>query len=206
MFKSTIVGFTALALATVVITGQSPNPGASRSSDRLDSLAGVYSGPHAAVRDTNGDGLNDAVAARVIVPDAPTADDVEAAANIAARLGYETTALTMPLVERDNEMTAAGDIGLPILVGRQNRYVQALVERGVIDLKALQPGQGLIALVASPLGQPSGIVVAGGDDAGTLAAGVELGARLPRLWNMTGVTLGGIEQQVASFLALHGVA
>ena len=206
MFKSALVGVTAFALATVAITGQSPNPGPSRSPAQLDTLAGVFSGPRAAVRDTNGDGLNDAVAARVIVPDTPTADDVEAAANIAARLGYETTALTMPLVVRDSEVTAAPDIGLPILVGRQNRYVQALVKRGAIDLESLQPGQGVIALVPSPFGDPSGIVVAGGDDAGTLAAGVELGARLPRLWNMTGVTLGGIEQQVASFLASHGVA
>ena len=98
VFKSALVGLAALALATVATTGQTPNPGASRSPDQLESLAAVYAGPHAAVRDTNGDGLNDAVAARVIVPDTPTADDVEAAANIAARLGYETTALTLPLV------------------------------------------------------------------------------------------------------------
>jgi murein tripeptide amidase MpaA len=206
VFKSALVGCAALALATVVITGQSPHQDASRTPDQLDTLAGVFSGPHAAVRDTNGDGLNDAVSARVILPDTPTADDIEAAANIAARLGYETTALTMPLVVRDTEVTTATEIGLPILVGRQNRYVRALVERGGVDLTSLQPGQGLIALVPSPLGKPSGVVVAGGDDAGTLAAGVELGARLPRLWNMTGVTLGGIEEQVAAFLASHGVA
>ncbi len=206
MFKSTLVGFGALALATVVITGQSRPPGPSRSPDQLDSLAAVYAGPHAAVGDTNGDGLNDAVAARVVVPDAPAAEDVEAAATIAARLGYETTALTMPLVERESEIAAPASIALPILVGRQNRFVRALTERGVIDLKSLQPGQGLIAIVASPLGPRSGIVVAGGDDAGTLAAGVELGARLPRLWNMTGVTLGAIERQLAAFLASRGVA
>ncbi len=71
-------------------------------------LLAMIAGPVSGVRDTNGDGLADAVAARVIVPAAPTADDVEAAANIAARLGYETTALTLPLVVRDDEVGDAG--------------------------------------------------------------------------------------------------
>jgi hypothetical protein len=206
VFKSTLVGLATLAFATVVATGQSPDLRMAQPPDQPDSLAAVFSGPHAAVRDTNGDGLNDAVEARVVVPAVPTADDIEAAANIAARLGYETTALTLPLVERDSEVKIPGEIGLPILVGRQNAFVQKLVERGAISLKSLQPGQGLIALVSSPLGGPAGVVVAGGDDAGTLAAGVELGARLPRLWNMTGITLGGIEQQVVTFLASRGIA
>ena len=62
MFKSTLVGFA--ALATVVITGQSPSPGPSQSPNQLDSLSAVFAGPHAALRDTNGDGLNDAVVRR----------------------------------------------------------------------------------------------------------------------------------------------
>src|SRR4051794_9171077 len=75
-------------------------------------------------RDTNADGLADAVAARVIVPAAPTLPDIEAATNLAARLGYETTALTLPLVVRDNEVADEVSIAVPILVGRSNRFVQ----------------------------------------------------------------------------------
>ena len=99
-----------------------------------------------AVADVNADGLADRVTARVIVPAAATAEDIEAAANIAGRLGYETTSLSLPLVLRDTEVAAA-DVRLPILVGRQNALVLSLAERGAIDLKALQPGQGLVALV-----------------------------------------------------------
>src|SRR6266542_4693359 len=55
-------------------------------------------------RDTNGDSLADTVAARVIVPAAPTIADVEAATNLAARLGYETTALSLPIVIRDSDV------------------------------------------------------------------------------------------------------
>src|SRR5437870_1054010 len=47
-------------------------------------------GRNALTRDTNGDGLPDSVAARVIVPSAPALADIEAATNVAARLGYDT--------------------------------------------------------------------------------------------------------------------
>src|SRR5438552_4928752 len=132
-------------------------------------------------RDTNGDGLPDVVAARVIVPADATLADVEAATNLAARLGYETTALTLPIVVRDNDVPQPASIGVPILVGRGNRLVQRLADAHEVDIASLEPGQGLIAAVPSPLGGGDGLVVAGRDDEGTLNAGVELAARLPRV-------------------------
>src|SRR6185437_6187723 len=71
-------------------------------------------------RDTNGDGLADSVPARVIVPANPSLADVEAATNLSARLGYETTALTLPLVVKDADVGQPAAIGVPILVGRTN--------------------------------------------------------------------------------------
>jgi len=159
-----------------------------------------------AVRDTNGDGLADSVVARVIVPAAPAAEEVEAATNIAGRLGFETTALTLPLVMTDAEVEKPADVQLPILIGRDNRFVKALIERGAIDVKALKPGQGLLALVASPMGGPDGFVAVGGDAAGTLVAAIQLAARLPRLWSMSGITITGIEEQATKYLAGRGLA
>ena len=172
---------------------------------RLASLAGLYA-LGASVRDTNADNLPDAVAARVIVPAKPTPEDVEAAANIAARLAYETTAMTLPLVLRDEELRDTASIALPILVGRDNVFVKRLAERKALDLSVLQPGQGIVRVVASPLGGADGLVVAGGDDEGTLAAAVELAARLPRLWSMTGVALAAIERQATEFLLRRGIS
>src|SRR5690242_52749 len=80
-------------------------------------------GPHSLARDTKGDNLADTVAGRVIVPAAPALADVEAATNLAARLGYETTAFTLPLVVRDANVAQPAAIGVPILVGRTNRFV-----------------------------------------------------------------------------------
>ncbi len=199
-----MVGLATLVFATIVVTGQAP-PRAPAGPTVTESLAAVFALAGGAVTDVNGDGLADSVIARIVVPARATADDIEAATNIAGRLGYETTSLTLPLVLRDTEVDPA-KVSLPILVGRQNALVLNLAERGAIDLKALTPGQGLVALVASAIGGRPAIVVAGGDDAGTLAAGTQLAARVPRLWNMSGMTLGGIEQQIPAYLARHGVA
>ena len=130
---------------------------------------------------------------------------MEAATNLAARLGYDTTALTLPLVVRDSDVAQPASIGVPILVGRTNRFVQSLVDAKTLDVAALKPGQGLIAVVASPLGGGDGLVVVGGDDEGTLNAGIELAARLPRVWGMNGITLPAVEDQALRYLRAHGV-
>jgi hypothetical protein len=49
-------------------------------------------------QDTNGDQIADAICGHVIVPKSPSAAENTAAANLAARFGYETTALTLPIV------------------------------------------------------------------------------------------------------------
>lgn len=151
------------------------------------------------VRDTNGDGLADAIAARVIVPDTPSIEDMQVATNLAGRLGFETMAMTLPVVLRASD-PAAASAALPIFVGRTNPRVLELVQRGVIDLKPLEKGQGLLAMVA-----PLGVVVAGADDAGTLAAGNALAAYLPRLWGATGARLDHVQDELKKYLAAHGV-
>src|SRR3954469_18247621 len=162
-------------------------------------------GPHSLTRDTNGDSLPDTVAARIIVPAAPSLADVETATNLAARLGYETSALTLPLVVRDSDVAQPASIAVPILVGRTNQFVQRLIEAKTIDVSSRRPGQGMVAAVPSPLGGGDGLVVVGGDDDGTLNAGIELAARLPRVWGMSGIALPAIEEQAARYLRGGGV-
>jgi Zinc carboxypeptidase len=166
----------------------------------LADLASIYSIAAGAVRDTNGDGLADAVAARVVLPAEPAVEDIEAAANIAGRLGFETTALTLPIVLKAPDVTQPASIAVPIIVGRTNAFIAKLVEKGAIDLKPLKPGQGLLTVVSSPLGGPDGIAVAGGDDEGTLNAANELAVNLPRLWGATGARISQAESQTAAYL------
>src|SRR5580704_6756341 len=48
--------------------------------------------------DTNGDGIADFVNGKIVVPARPTAAENAAAANLAGRLGFGTTGLTLPIV------------------------------------------------------------------------------------------------------------
>jgi hypothetical protein len=191
----------AAALVCLAFRGPVPVGADTRGPSSLTTL--VASG--SLVRDTNGDGLADAVVARVIVPATPTLGEIEAATNLAARLAYETTALSLPLVLRETDVAQPAEVGLPILIGRENRFVRRLIETHAIDVTGLKPGQGLIAAVASPLGGGDGLVVIGGDDEGTLNAGIELAARLPRVWGMNGITLPAIEEQTVRYVKAHGV-
>jgi len=196
--------FISAACALLLFMALQPVRGGGSSAEaqrvELTGLASIYALAGGAVRDTNGDGLADSVAARVIVPAEPAVEDIQAAANIAGRLGFETTALSLPIVWRAPEVTQPAAVALPIVVGRGNPFVARLIERGAIDLKPLKKGQGLLAVVASPLGGPDGIAVAGADDEGTLNAANELAVNLPRLWGATGARLSQAESQTAAYL------
>ena len=189
-----------LIAAACLICADLPMGQATGQQPQLRGLGSLYEIAAGAVRDTNGDGLADSVAARVIVPADPAVEDVQAAANIAGRLGFETTALTLPIVLRASEVAQPASVAVPILVGRGNAFVKTLIDRGAIDVKPLKPGQGLVAVVESPLGGGDGIVVVGGDDEGTLNAANQLAAYLPRLWGATGARVGQVETQAARYL------
>ena len=184
-----------IAAVAIVNSGAQVTPPAS--------IADLFNTAHGFVRDTNGDAIADVVAARIIVPANPSVEDVQAATNIAARLGFETMAATLPLVLRDDEVKSLAEI--PILIGRENVFVKQLIEKGVLDVKPLGHGQGLIVLVRSPLGGPDGLALVGGDNEGTLTAGIELAGHLPRLWSMSGMTIRGVEQQLLQYLKSKGI-
>ena len=107
--------------------------------------------------------------------------------------------------EGERACAQASGLEIPIVVGRGAAAVKTLNDRGAIKLADLAPGQGLIAAVRAPLGGGDGLVIVGGDDKGTLAAANEVAARLPRMWSMSGVTLSGVAEQVARYLAKNGV-
>jgi len=151
----------ALITVFVIVTAVRLDRSAASDGPALAGLSDAFSLTRGVVRDTNGDGLGDEVVARIIVPAKPALEDVLAAADIAARLGYETLAMNLPLVAREDEVVRPQEIGLPILVGRENSAIKKLADQGLIDIKSLSPGQGLVAQVPSPLGGPDGLAVAG---------------------------------------------
>ncbi len=145
------------------------------------SLSALYRvGPDAALEDTNGDGVADRLRARIALGADPSAAEVAAAADIAARLGLETLALDLPL---------GGETGLAIAVGRD-----ALAALGVTRDSFPEPGRGVVEVVGSE--DDPVIAVLGGDEAGLAAAAQWLASRSPRLFRADGATLTEVETAV----------
>ena len=121
--------------------------------------------PGIVFQDRNGDGAIDFVDARIVLPEQPSASELATASDVAARLGYETSAMNLPVpVARGFQ---AGD-GPTIFVG-----VKSLAGSGAtleaIGGAGLKAGDG--AVVAFSLGGKTAVAVLGGDDPGPLPRG-----------------------------------
>ena len=148
--------------------------------------------PGPLLQDRNGDGDIDFVAARLVLGQPAGDADVAAAANVAARLGFETSAMNLPLTSSTDGMAIAiGQAGLARLnIGRQRLGVD------------LEPGLGVVALLDDGDGT---IAIVGGDDAGTAAAAITFSARTPFLWSTDGNTLSDVVDAVEQVLAADDV-
>jgi hypothetical protein len=133
--------------------------------------------------DTNGDGIADFIAGKIVVPAQSSAAENSAAANLAARLGFGSTGLTPPLVV-DN--AAANPAGPRIWVGRA----------APADLASLQAGlekeEGGVFLNGDNL------ALVANDDAGLLAAADAYAARAPYQWRVPGEKLSAIAELLRS--------
>ena len=139
--------------------------------------------PGVVFQDRNNDGAVDFANARLVLAPQPTAGDLAAAADIAARLGFETS--------------AAVYVGLKSL-GGSGTTVDALAAGA-----PLKAGDGLIAAFSTG-GQPA-LAVLGGDDGGMTAAAVMLAGHLPFVWDQKGPTTDKVADEVKDFLNTKGI-
>jgi hypothetical protein len=154
--------------------------------------------PGVVFQDRNNDGAVDFVNARIVMAEQPTAGEVAAAADVAARLGYETSAMNLPLAVRG---AAASDSAPRIFVG-----AKSLVGSGTTAESLggnLKAGDGIVAAFTSS-GHPA-VAILGGDDAGLGAAAVMLGGHLPYVWDTKSPTLDKIADDVKQWLAGKGM-
>jgi hypothetical protein len=144
-------------------------------------------------QDQNGDGLVDYVHGHVVLGSDPSDVDVAAAANVAARIGFETSSIDLPITRQSD--------GVTIAVGRS-----ALEELGIssdalgVDL---EPGLGVVTLLNDVT--PSTLVIAGGDNVGTAAAALAFGARAPHVWDPDGTTYADVAEGTRTILATSEV-
>ena len=152
------------------------------------------------VQDTNGDQIADAICGHVVVPKISGAAENSAAANIAARLGYETSALTLPVVITAGETAKAcpGEKA-SIWVGKESSSASASTVVGK-EVAQFGIGEGGVFTV------PGGLLVVGTDASGLLAAADAYSARAPYQWSVQGEKLQSIAQIINTRLEAQKVA
>jgi zinc carboxypeptidase len=196
MRKVFVLGIT-LALAAV---GQGA-PGDAVSPASLS----TFFTPGAALQDRNGDGVVDFVDARIVLPERPSAAELAAAADVAARLGHETTAMNLPipLVEGARAYQASAPSAATVFVGARS-LAQAGVSIDALGVGALKAGDGAVASFTES-NKPA-VAVLGGDDEGLSAATLLLAGHLPQVWEQKGPGIDTIADDVTHFLAGKGVS
>ena len=142
-------------------------------------LATVFE-PGLILQDRNGDDQVDFADVRIVLPDNPAPGDVAAASAVAARLGLETSGLTLPLVFHASNAPADAGTTTTILIGADNPRLAPEVRARIT---ALPEGQGLVTI---DTGSGTTVTIAGKDADGTQAAGEAFASRSPYLWNVIG--------------------
>jgi hypothetical protein len=181
-----VVGILPLALSSV-IAYQSDAP-------RTGHLADPFSAGWM-LSDTNGDDIADFISGKVVVPAHPSAAKNAAAADLAARLGFATTAFTPPLV-----ISAAEDRsdGPRIYVGR-DAVPSNLSPIAAGHAATLLPGEGGVFGIANDL------VVLGHDEAGLLAAAEAFASRAPYIWRPSGERISAIARACDPGAGIEGI-
>ena len=158
--------------------------------------------PGVVFQDRNDDGVVDFVDARIALAPAPSAAESAAAADVAARLGYETTAMSLPLDIADARAGRRPSVGATVFIGAR-ALAHANVAADSVGASALKAGEGAVA--AFTVGGQPAVAVLGGDDEGLSAAAVMLAGHLPHVWSQKAPTIDTIASEVRAFLSGKGV-
>ena len=193
-----------LFLIAIALAAMCPLSGAARLADAPPAPAALadFFKPGVIFQDRNNDGVIDFVDAQIRVSDHPTPAELSAAADVAARLGFETSAMNLPIIvpKPDTPIDSNGSV---IFIGAKS-LAGSGVSADAIGGAGMKPGDGLVAAF-SVSGKPA-VAVLGADDDGLNAAAVMLAGHLPYVWDQKGPTTDKIADDVKQFLAGKGVA
>ena len=181
--------------AAVQESGSAQSP--ERGRDLRDLFARGYM-----LQDRNLDDVVDFVSVRIVVPSSPTGAEAAAAANVASRLGFETSALNLDLWGTDAERVASYDVPV-VVVGSRNGLASRIQGGGL----ALSTGEGSISLIRpDAFFRAGGVLIEGGDATGLAAAAAYLAGRYPNVWGLRGSTYSDAAERIERFLRGRQVA
>lgn len=157
---------------------------------QVKSLSEVYK-TGKTLLDTDGDSLPDRIAARIILPSKPSAWEIAAAGDIAARFNFESLALDFSLVDQNIESASSLKDILLIQIGVN-----------ILKGKNLSPCQGIVLLKNS--GEHPHLILTGGSPEAVLKTARAFFLRWPYLWEIwgreEGITYGQVEKDIRQFL------
>ena len=132
-----------IAPQSYVHTQQAPSPSAD--------LATLFA-TGSVLQDRNGDGVIDFVNARVVLGERPSASDVSAAADLAARFGFETMAMNLPLSATPEAGTTA------FIIGREGVRRAGVTPPPVTEMVTkVVVVTGVVKMLKPPVVLPNGI-------------------------------------------------
>jgi hypothetical protein len=134
-----------LFLFAIALAAVCPLSGAARLADVPPAPASLseFFTPGVIFQDRNNDGVIDFVAAQIRLSDHPTPAEIAAASDVAARLGFETSAMNLPIVFPKPDTPTDSD-GSVIFVGAKS-LAGSGVSADAIGGAGMKPGDGLVA-------------------------------------------------------------
>jgi Zinc carboxypeptidase len=189
-------------LLTIALAALCPLSGAGQQPTETPPAAAALSDifkPGVIFQDRNGDGAIDFVDARIVLAEQPSSAELAAASDIAARLGYETSAMNLPVTVARGYQPGAST---HIFIGAKSLAGSGATP-DAIGGAGLKAGDG--AVVAFTLAGKTAVAVLGGDDGGIAAAALTLAGHLPYVWDLKSPTTDKIADDVKAFLAGKGV-
>jgi len=158
--------------ATQTGEDKSPSPARDFSLWKLYSIDGIF-------QDTNEDYIPDHVMATISVGGV---ENMNALANLTARMGLESAGIKIPLVRVAGEEENPERYGFPILFGGNHYMIHRLREDNKL-YGLLEPSRaGYIQFVSNAFQDKNGIVISANDDAGLNAISEYVSERMPYLW------------------------
>ncbi|MCD6451949.1 MAG: hypothetical protein J7L64_06280 [Acidobacteria bacterium] len=152
------------------------------------------------LQDRNNDDVPDGINGVIVLPEKPSPAEIATGAEVALRLGFETTELDLPISATLDEGLRGRKI--PIIISPPNTLLSSLGVKE--ELEKLSPGEGMVRLLQSK-GKPF-ILIIGRDEEGLRRAGRGLSFRLPYLFSPKKGKISEVEKEVSSFLKKEKIA
>lgn len=150
-------------------------------------------------QDLNHDSVIDSISSTIILPESPSETEMTCAANIGARLGYETSALDFDILDIGPDIKEFYDIPVIIISSEYTFFTKNRIASLIRKIR-LTPGQGAIVfMLPNDTFQKGGILVSGYDDSGLLAASDYFSGRYPALWNLENNTFSDLVDKFMDF-------